>query len=701
MKKIFSAFLFVFLATGLFAADSIKLKKPENGALVSPLTTLQRLVAFAPEANRRAIWDDRIFMQRVNQAPGADLPEGEELRWEYTGAMEKPVFHVLIADNEAFENARSFDYEATSIRFYNLFPGLTCYWKVLALDEKRTVVAESSVYSFTCEAGVPRVLYVPGGSNFRDLGGLYAAGDLMIPCGMLYRSSAIAVPQHEDAFGIATELDLRWKNETNGQTASVWGENAKYLNIPAKLYGAMFTSSGMANYAELFRVFTKAENYPIHFHCVVGADRTGTLAFLLEAVLGVSEEGIRVDYLFSSFSSPRYFNAIDALIRGMDAFAVNADDCLQCKAERYLLKAGVTAEEIRAFQKLVLGDDVPISPVLDTWLKIDAMKAAFTREVKVEFPETSPLSGKMLQCGKEFVFQTPERVNDPLVFAGSNDAGAVLFQLRNDANAISYGAFRGASLKEDAYVMLDPVAKIAYLAPNGTTNWTKKELSVATFPLEPLCETTIVLQPASVAIPEGFTQKPIVIQDNSFIVAPSDKAAPVIDGKLDDEMWTSQKSYPLCTIDGTPAVSNRVGVTMGTNPEHDILYFAVKLEDNTFVGSQRERDRECWSDDEIEIFISAVGSSTYYQLIFNRVGSILDGIGQNTAWTIEGMEYKCAECDGGWVLEASIPLAQLNLPNAIEINLCTTDVPGNIQRNLGATGGVYHNREALRPILLK
>ena len=39
----------------------------------------------------------------------------------------------------------------------------------------------------------------------------------------------------------------------------------------------------------------------VYFHCAGGADRTGTLAFLIEALLGVSESDLSKDYELTTF----------------------------------------------------------------------------------------------------------------------------------------------------------------------------------------------------------------------------------------------------------------------------------------------------------------------------------------------------------------------------------------------------------------
>ena len=40
---------------------------------------------------------------------------------------------------------------------------------------------------------------------------------------------------------------------------------------------------------------------PVYFHCKTGADRTGTLAFLIESLLGVTETDKSIDFELTSF----------------------------------------------------------------------------------------------------------------------------------------------------------------------------------------------------------------------------------------------------------------------------------------------------------------------------------------------------------------------------------------------------------------
>ena len=51
-----------------------------------------------------------------------------------------------------------------------------------------------------------------------------------------------------------------------------------------------------------------SEDKVVYFHCMVGADRTGTLAFLMEAMLGVSESDLSKDFELTSCYETRTRN---------------------------------------------------------------------------------------------------------------------------------------------------------------------------------------------------------------------------------------------------------------------------------------------------------------------------------------------------------------------------------------------------------
>lgn len=721
------SFFFLFLCVlfgTLEASAALKLVSPENRATVSLLTDLQRLGERLPLSQLEALWQDRVFVGRLQAKPGASLPQGIRLVWRSTEA--KPGlqgYRVMVGKGEKLDQAACTVYEISvqegqekqQALLQNLRPGTLYSWKVQALDDQGTVLEESGVRNFTVEAGVPYVLYGKHRGNFREFGGMPAGQGRVLPYGMIYRSSAY-LPAGEEPreFGecpvigetpqVRTVVDLRWEGE-HPTLAPDWDpQKVQYFSIPSQMYVGIFTVNGMENYRQLFPLFAKRENYPILFHCVVGADRTGTLAMMLQAVLGCPEEIIRRDYVFTSFYSTRYFSAVDTTLKKLADFAPVPDAPLQWKAEAYLLRCGVKAQEIRAFQTLMLGEDFPLSPVLQEAVAREEFIASFTPTSQVAFDVPATRGRAMMQCGKEYLFQGGVEQFLAPEFAGINEAGEYLFCFQNAYPRPAVGGFQGEGLTAPAYQMREPVRKQVLLSPAGKNAWTREELAEG-MQIPPKEECLRLLTPVSSPddpLPPEYQAVPWKETDGDYLVALSREEKPAWDGDLTKPFWQGVPVIMLSQIDGNPAEKGKVSLRLATNPAHDTLYLGVEfLEDNTPVSRQRGRDEAVWEDDEVEFFLAGGGQATYYQLILNRSGSLLDGKGTNAKWDLTEYATAVKETGTGWSVEVELPLGQLDLQGPLELNVCTTDAPSGVHRNLGATNGIFHSREAFLPIFLK
>ena len=156
-------------------------------------------------------------------------------------------------------------------------------------------------------------------------------------------------------YGIRSDIDLRRDDECYGMTGSPLGPSVKWFHLSYSAYAGAFTTNGMAVTKAVFDVFMDDDNYPIVFHCIGGADRTGTVAMLLEALLGVSEEEIWRDYLTTGFvgvvSDPHHkktFGKTVQLLKGYPGAT------LAEKAEAYFLKLGFTKEDIARLRARLL-----------------------------------------------------------------------------------------------------------------------------------------------------------------------------------------------------------------------------------------------------------------------------------------------------------------------------------------------------------
>ena len=335
--------------------------------------------------------EDATKIDPYNVAPPdrRDLPEPATIFWtQNTAATAQQVTWSLNADfTDAFTaevNLGDAYYE-----IFNLLPGQTYYYKVtLTIDGTPTDIINSS---FTT-SGQLRQIKGDGAANMRDLGGWATASGQPIKYGYIYRGAEWNGKYNLTAEGIATlravgikaELDLRSSNEALYITESPLGSDVTYLRI----HNEDYYESGMQNRKDLYKqnldyVFDCVKNdKPVYFHCHIGADRTGTLAVLLEGLLGVSESDIYKDYeltCFSLYETIRYKENVAGImsyIKSLNGETLTDKFYTYCHDE-----LGLTAKEIADFRSKMLG------VVYDTDVKNVVSEAVSTAETYVDLSD--------------------------------------------------------------------------------------------------------------------------------------------------------------------------------------------------------------------------------------------------------------------------------------------------------------------------
>ena len=208
-------------------------------------------------------------------------------------------------------------------------------------------------------------------TNFRDMGGYVTESGRVVKQGLIFRCGTISdgnpgevrarvtdegkVTMLEE-LGIKSELDLRMEeNGENGQiTKSVLGKKVNYYNCPMSYSGDILEINSEQIKAA-FDVFTDKDNYPIFFHCAIGTDRTGCVAFLLNGLLGVSEEALYRDYMFSNYGliwGSRDGSAITNYINRLQKFG---GERLSDRIRNYLVSIGMTNEQLDTIVEIMLG----------------------------------------------------------------------------------------------------------------------------------------------------------------------------------------------------------------------------------------------------------------------------------------------------------------------------------------------------------
>lgn len=292
-------------------------------------------------------------------------PNPVYLNWEDVDGVDS--YTVTISDDEDMEDAKEYKTEKSELKLYNVETDERYYWKVMTETEDE--IYESDVTYFTVVDG-PEIIRAEGTFNLRDFGGDELNG-IDINDGLIYRSgnldeiteSGIDVLSNE--LGIKTDLDLREPGEGRAGDGSPLGGDTNYINISGVEYSEAIDSDyGKSVMGDELRVFANRENYPIIVHCIYGRDRTGTLVYVLKALVGVSEEDILRDYELSLLSSKAYTKrSAEQLIVMIKNFSDkikdygDSDASLQECAVRYAKDCGLTDDEIETIQNLFAYDD--------------------------------------------------------------------------------------------------------------------------------------------------------------------------------------------------------------------------------------------------------------------------------------------------------------------------------------------------------
>ena len=130
--------------------------------------------------------------------------------------------------------------------------------------------------------------------------------------------------------------------------------------VVTRTYGWRFRDDGKARMAENFRHFCDRRNYPVIVHCIGGADRTGSLSYVLNGVLGVARHDLEVDWESTFYPKipdenpdPRYWCRESHFNDGFSKYGKDGDSWNR-RIELYLLDCGVTEAEIATFREIML-----------------------------------------------------------------------------------------------------------------------------------------------------------------------------------------------------------------------------------------------------------------------------------------------------------------------------------------------------------
>lgn len=173
-------------------------------------------------------------------------------------------------------------------------------------------------------SGQVRMIYVPNSvHNFRDIGGWPCDGGT-VNYGLIYRGAQLSyyssgsnavyslinstgIHYLRDICGIRCEIDMRTEAQVTGISSSPLGDDVEYLHYPYSDASYTDIVNPTGSYAKqtksmIVKIMQNViSGIPTYIHCQAGADRTGTICMVLEALLGVAGRDCDKDYELTTF----------------------------------------------------------------------------------------------------------------------------------------------------------------------------------------------------------------------------------------------------------------------------------------------------------------------------------------------------------------------------------------------------------------
>lgn len=308
-------------------------------------------------------------------------PKSMTLSWQSEEDVQ--YYTVKLSRNADLSDAVSYVTLNTFMELTDLYAGYDYYYQIVAKFAEKTV--KSQIFKFHTE-NLIRTISLEGVPNTRDAGGYYTVdGSKRVRQGMIYRGGKlddITAAGKEKAlkvYGFKTDLDMR-----ADIMASPLGGSVNFVNVSGPYYIDMSNGitisdgNGITSTKESSRgpwtgtykdalikeikTFANPDNYPIYAHCSLGRDRTGTLIFLINALCGVGEIDLYMDYEATFFSTigckdgngPEYF--IDGPFGKLVNYLKNYDHgTLAENVEAFMLHyLGIEQSEIDSIRSILL-----------------------------------------------------------------------------------------------------------------------------------------------------------------------------------------------------------------------------------------------------------------------------------------------------------------------------------------------------------
>ena len=228
---------------------------------------------------------------------------------------------VRVSLSPTFSKYVDFNAQNDSALVYNLIPQSVYWYRVFDANGRQV---SNGIFK---TQGYQRLIRTEKVLNVRDIGGWKCDGG-RIAYGKIYRGAALEgitseagpvsdsdIKEFTDVLGVGAEVDLRAESTIS---KSPLGSNVTYKKIVTSAYMNLMENTRPDNYVGSGDYYSKMASLMDHlvsslkagkgvyFHCTWGADRTGSVLALIEALCGVSEADVVKDWELTSFNAVHY-----------------------------------------------------------------------------------------------------------------------------------------------------------------------------------------------------------------------------------------------------------------------------------------------------------------------------------------------------------------------------------------------------------
>ena len=255
--------------------------------------------------------------------PDGDKPESYSIRWKKED-MESGKMSLLLSDELGWSGTMEIEDGARYVNITNLVPNDKYSYKVTTASGKvltqgqfeTTGTIHQCFFSGNIKKKNGVTLKGEGARNCRDLGGWKTLDGKTIKYRKVYRGGRLnekwtPYPLNEQGEkevlfeGIGAELDLRGKSDVIHEPAVAGLDHCSPV-IEQGGKTMLVSDAEKTKECFLFVVNSVRKGKPVHFHCSLGRDRTGTLSILLMGLLGVREGDIAKEYELTYFAPVGY-----------------------------------------------------------------------------------------------------------------------------------------------------------------------------------------------------------------------------------------------------------------------------------------------------------------------------------------------------------------------------------------------------------